>query len=81
MAIFFIQELNSKGLYVSSPKKKENRFLGFTSFIKREIGKVLRRSCEMTAKKCTKTRDARAKLLFCQSKPIECFHMTSRRPY
>ena len=24
----------------------------------------------MTAKKCTKTRDARAKLLFCQSKPI-----------
>ena len=41
MAIFFIQELNSKGLYVSSPKKKENRFLGFTSFIKREIGKVL----------------------------------------
>ena len=55
---------------MSSPKKKENRFLGFTSFIKREIGKVLRRSCEMTAKKCTKTRDARAKLLFCQSKPI-----------
>ena len=24
----------------------------------------------MTAKKCTKTRDARAKLLFCQSKPV-----------
>ena len=24
----------------------------------------------MTAKKCTKTRDGRAKLLFCQSKPI-----------
>ena len=24
----------------------------------------------MTAKKCTKKRDARAKLLFCQSKPI-----------
>ena len=44
---------------MSSPKKKENRFPVFTSSIKREIGK-----------KCTKTRDARAKLLFCQSKPI-----------
>ena len=25
------------------------------------------------AKKCTKKRDARAKLLFCQSQPIACF--------
>ena len=37
MAIFFIQELNSKGLYVSSPKKKENRFLGFTSTLVPEV--------------------------------------------
>ena len=29
-----------------------------------------RRSRAATAKKCTKKRDARAKLLFCQSKPI-----------
>ena len=44
---------------MSSPKKKENRFPVFTSSIKREIGK-----------KCTKTRDARAKLLFL---PIETY--------
>ena len=27
----------------------------------------------MTARECTKKRDARAKLLFCQSKPIDFF--------
>ena len=70
---FFFQELNSKGLYVSSPKKKENRCLVFRCvhvLHKAWNWEGSRRSCEMTAKKCTKTRDTRAKLLFCQSKPI-----------
>ena len=29
-----------------------------------------RRECKVQAKKCTKKRDARAKLLFCKDKPI-----------
>ena len=37
LAIF--QELNPKGLYLSSQKQKENRSLVFTSSIKREIRK------------------------------------------
>ena len=36
LAIF--QELNSKGLYVSSKKQNENRFV-FTSSIKRQLKK------------------------------------------
>ena len=32
-----------------------------------------------TAKKCTKKRDARAKLLFCQSKPTALFRSLRRR--
>ena len=38
-----------------------------------------RRSRAVTAKKCPKKRDARAKLLFCQSKPIALlpFSLTS----
>ena len=42
-----------------------------TSFKKRETQEVPRRNRAVMAKKCTKKRDARAKLLFCQeSKPI-----------
>ena len=37
LAIF--QELNSKGLYLSSQKEKENRCLVFTSSMNREIRK------------------------------------------
>ena len=44
-------------------KEKENFCVMLTDSIKRA------QSCNK-AKKCTKKRDARAKLLFCQSKPI-----------
>ena len=42
----------------------------FKSSTKREIRLFLCRSRATTAKKCTKKRDARAKLLFRQSNPI-----------
>ena len=58
-------ELNSKILYQSSGKEKESRCLVFTSSTKREIKAFSHRSRAVTAKKCTKKRDARAKLLFC----------------
>ena len=54
-------ELNSKGLYQSSGKEKENWCFVFPSSTKRGIG-----HCTTTAKKCTKKRDAHAKLLYCQ---------------
>ena len=60
-------ELNSKGRYQSSEKENERRLV-FGSSTKREIRhfhvvvKVVQRR--------QKKRDARAKLLFCKSKPI-----------
>ena len=67
-------ELNSKGLYQSSGKEKESCYLVFLFSTKREIRHfhvvvVQRRP----AKKCTKKREARAKLLFCPSKPVAFF--------
>ena len=59
-------ELNSKGLYQRSEKEKEGRCLVFRSSTKREI----------TAKKCTKKRDARVKLFFCQAETY-CFFCRS----
>ena len=47
-------------------KRKESRVLAFKSFTKREK----RHFHVVVVQKCTKKRDARAKLLFCQSKPI-----------
>ena len=44
----------------------------FLSSIKREVRKISRRSCAVTAKKSTKKRDARAKMLFCQCCPSRC---------
>ena len=64
MLTFFL-ELSSKRLYQSSGKEKESRCLVFTSSTKREIKAFSHRSRAVTAKKCTKKRDARAKLLFC----------------
>ena len=58
----FFLESNSKRLYRSSGKEKESSLV-FTSSTKR-------RSRVVMAKKCTKKRDARAELLFCQSEPI-----------
>ena len=52
--------LNSKGPYSSSESEIKFRRCLFTFFIK-----LKRRTCAKTAKKCTKKRDARAKLLFC----------------
>ena len=64
-------ELNSKGLHQSSGKQKESCCLLFPSSTKREIRQfhvvVVRAT---TVEKCTKNRDARAKLLFWLSKPI-----------
>ena len=65
-------ELNSKGLYQSSGKGKQDCCFVLPSSTKREIRPfhivfVKRRQTE---KYHTKKRDARAKLLFCQSKPI-----------
>ena len=62
-------ELDSKGLYQSSGKEKESCCLVFPSSTKREK-KHWRCSRARTATKCAKKRDARKKLLFCQSKPI-----------
>ena len=60
----FFLELNSKRMYRSTGKERESRCLVFT------FSTFPRRSRAVTAKKCTKKRDARAKLLFCQSKSI-----------
>ena len=73
----FFLGLNSKRLDRSSEKEKESRCLVFTSSTKRE-----RRSHAVTANKCTKRRDARAKSLFYQSKHISflSFLLTSPSP-
>ena len=53
-------------LIPKSRKRKESRVLAFKSSTKREN----RHFHMVVVQKCTKRRDARAKLLFCQSKPI-----------
>ena len=50
-------------------KKKELVIFVFASFINVKLGSLLC-SRAVTAKKCTKTRDARAKVLFCLSKVV-----------
>ena len=62
-------ELNSKGLHQSSGREKQKCCLLFRPRQKVKFG-VSRCSCATTAQKCTKECDARAKLLFCLSKPI-----------
>ena len=59
----FVLELNSEGLYQSSGKEKES-CLAFPSSTKREIRHFHVVGRATTAKKCTKKRDARAKLFF-----------------
>ena len=65
-------ELNSKGLYQSSGKGKQHCCFVLPSSTKREIRLfhivVVQR--RQTEKYHTKKRDARVKLLFCQTKPI-----------
>ena len=70
---------------VSELKKaeSENRSLTLTSSKRRDNWAVSRRGRATTSKKCTKKRDAREKLLFCQSKPIAflSFSLPPRRPW
>ena len=66
-----VLELNSKRLYQSSGKEKESRCLVFTSSTKREIRHFHVVVVQRRQRNVQKKRDARAKLLFCQSqKPI-----------
>ena len=61
-------ELTSKGLHQSSGKQKR-KLLSFVPVLDKTWNwAVSRCSRATTAKKCTKKRDARAKLLFCLSK-------------
>ena len=67
LAIFF--EADSKGLYQSSAKKK-GKLLSCVPVLDKSWNWAFSRpSRGVTAKKWTEKRDARAKLLFCQSKP------------
>ena len=61
--------LNPKRLYVSLEKEKQNFCVVLTNSIKR-AREISCRSRGRTAKNCTKKRDARVKMLFCQSKPF-----------
>ena len=54
LAIIFWSSIRKDCIEVQETKERESRGLAFTSFTKRAV----------TAKKCTKKRDARAKLLF-----------------
>ena len=64
----------------SSGKGKESRCLVFTSSKKREIRQFHVVVFSVTARKCTKMRDARAELLFRQSKPIAVLPFSLRSP-
>ena len=67
LANFF--EADSKGLYQSSAKKK-GKLLSCVSVLDKSCNQAFSRpSRAVTAKKWIKKLDARAKLLFCQSKP------------
>ena len=71
--------LNPKGPYLSLEKEKENFCVVITYSIKAGEWnwEVSWRSRATTAKKCTKRCDARAQLVFCQSKPVNqkfCYH-------
>ena len=66
LAIFL--ELNSKGLHQSSGKEK--KVVVFCSRPRQNVRKFHVVVVQQLAEKCTKKRDARAKLLFCLSKPI-----------
>ena len=63
---------NPNGPYLGWENEKETFCVVLTYSIKwaHEIRKFLCHSHATTAKKCTKKRDAHAKLFFCQSKPI-----------
>ena len=60
-------ELNSKTLYQSSGKEQESRCLRSPPGQNVKLGTFTGCSRVATAKKCTKKREARAKMLFFQS--------------
>ena len=71
-------ELNSKGLYQRSGKEKLTKLLSCVVRPRQNVnlGTFTPYDRAVTAKQCTKQRDASAKLLFCQSrqsKPIVAF--------
>ena len=68
-------ELNSYGPYPSSKREIKFRRCLFLSSIKREIRHFNVVVVQKRAKKCTKKRHARAKLLLCLSKPIVFFYV------
>ena len=67
LAIFF--EADSKGLYQSSAEEKESCSLVFPSSTSREIRHFHVLVLQWRQRNVQKKLDARAKLLFCQSKP------------
>ena len=69
LAIFL--ELNSEGLHQSSGKEKESCCLVFPSSSKREISHFHVVFVQRRQRNVQKKRDARAKLLFCWSKPFD----------
>ena len=69
LAYFFGQE----GLYQSSGKRKENGCLVFLSSTKREIRHFHVVVVQRRLRNVPKRRDARAKLLFCEFRPIGFF--------
>ena len=67
-------ELNSQGLYQSLGKEKKEKVvvLFYRPRQKVKLG-TFTLSSRSDGKKCTKKRDARTMLLFCQFKPIAFF--------
>ena len=66
-------ELNSKGLYQSSGEEKQSSCLVFPSSTKREFRHFHVVVVQRRLRNVQKKRDARAKSLFCLSKPIAFF--------
>ena len=62
--------VNSEGLYLGSEKENENCRLVFTYSVKRETRWFHVVVVQERQRKCTKKRDARAKLLFCAFAPF-----------
>ena len=75
LAIFL--ELNSKGLHQSSGKEK--KVVVFCSRPRQNVRQFHVVVVQQLAEKCTKKRDARAKLLFCLSKPIASLLFSLRK--
>ena len=68
LAIF--QQLNSKGLYLSSQKEKRKSLCNVLVLHKTWNKEVHAVVAQRRQRNTQKRRDARAKLLFCQSKPV-----------